>query len=178
MNTAAHKNERKLIGYLLAGVAGMFGFAYLLVPLYGLLCDITGLGGRTGGRADPVAEERIAENRLITVEFIGTLNQGAPWDFKPETSRMTVHPGQFYQTTFLAKNLSNIDMVGQAVPSVAPGSAAKYFQKIECFCFNRQDFKPNEARDMPLVFRIDPDIPEQVTTVTLSYTFFRVENDG
>jgi cytochrome c oxidase assembly protein subunit 11 len=97
----------------------------------------------------------------------------APWEFAPQVTRMEVHPGQYYQTQFHARNLTGQPMVGQAIPSVAPGLAAQHFQKIECFCFVQQPFQPGEGRDMPVTFRIDPALPLEVRTVTLSYTFFK-----
>ena len=167
------RSTRNLVGKLVLVVVGMFGFGYLMVPIYDVLCEITGLNGKTG-----VVEAREANaievdrTREITVEFIANLNQGAAWDFKPETVRMRVHPGQLYTTTYVARNKASRDVVGQAVPSVAPREASKYFNKTECFCFSQQPFAANETKNMPLTFVIDPDIPKSVKTVTLSYTFF------
>jgi cytochrome c oxidase assembly protein subunit 11 len=157
----------KLAGITLA----MFGFGYLLVPIYEVFCDITGLGGRTSNEAATVA---VAPDmsRSVRVEFVASVNANGPWEFRPEVPSMTVHPGQMYTTTYWARNLRDLDVVGHAVPSVAPGTAARYFNKTECFCFTEQQFAPNEGRDMPVIFIIDPDLPAHVETVTLSYTFF------
>ena len=157
----------KLAGITLA----MFGFGYLLVPIYEVFCDITGLGGRTSNQAATVA---VAPDmsRSVRVEFVASVNANGPWEFRPEVPSMTVHPGQMYTTTYWARNLRDLDVVGHAVPSVAPGTAARYFNKTECFCFTEQQFAPNEGRDMPVIFIIDPDLPAHVETVTLSYTFF------
>lgn len=153
----------------------MFGFGYLMVPIYNLLCDITGLNGKTGTlSAIEAAEIVVDRDRMIRVEFTGSLNNYAPWDFKPEVASMMVHPGKQYMTNYIATNKLNRPMVSQAVPSVAPGRAASYFNKTECFCFTAQSFEANESRDMPLVFIIAPDLPKDVDTVTLSYTLFDV----
>jgi cytochrome c oxidase assembly protein subunit 11 len=156
----------------LAGITvAMFGFGYLLVPIYEVFCEITGLGGRTSNEAATVA---VAPDmsRSVRVEFVASVNANGPWEFRPEVPSMTVHPGQMYTTTYWARNLRDLDVVGHAVPSVAPGTAARYFNKTECFCFTEQQFAPNEGRDMPVIFIIDPDLPAHVETVTLSYTFF------
>ena len=170
--------NRRLVGRLLAVTAAMFAFGFAMVPLYDVLCKITGLNGKTGGRVTAVEPMKVDEARTVTVEFVANLNLGAPWEFAPRIARMQVHPGQFYQTHFWARNLADQPMTGQAIPSVAPGLAASHFQKIECFCFNRQLFQAGEGKEMPVTFRIDPQLPADVRTVTLSYTFFRIDNAG
>lgn len=175
--TGASAN-RRLVRRLLWLTAGMFGFGFAMVPLYDVLCQITGLNGKTGGRMAVVEPVAVDESRTVTVEFVASLNVGAPWEFAPKVAKMQVHPGQFYQTQFWAKNLADQPMTGQAIPSVSPGLAATHFQKIECFCFNRQLFKAGEGKDMPVTFRIDPKLPADVRTVTLSYTFFRLDDAG
>jgi cytochrome c oxidase assembly protein subunit 11 len=170
--------NRRLVRRLLLVIVGMFAFGFAMVPLYDVLCKITGLNGKTGGRVVATEPMRIDEARTVTVEFVANLNQGAPWEFAPRVARMQVHPGQFYQTHFWARNLADQPMTGQAIPSVSPGLAASHFQKIECFCFNRQLFQAREGREMPVTFRIDPQLPADVRTVTLSYTFFRIDNPG
>ena len=166
--------NRLLVGKLLLLTLGMFAFGYALVPLYDVFCEITGIGDRTGGAT--VASSLPAEvdlDRLIDVEFVASVNgAGGPWEFRPAVSRLQVHPGKLYKTTFFARNLTGSPLVGQAVPSVTPGQANKYLQKTECFCFTEQRFDSGEARDMPVVFFIDPELPEHLDTVTLSYTFF------
>ncbi len=152
-------------------VVAMFGFGFLLVPLYDVFCDITGVNGKTDDRPAQVVEAPDPD-RLVTVEFLGSVNQNAPWEFRPSVTKMQVHPGKLYDTTFFARNLADEAVVGQAVPSVSPGQAAKYFQKTECFCFTDQAFAAGEGRDMPVRFILDPAIPAHVETVTLSYTFF------
>ncbi len=173
--TAAH---RRVIQRLLVVTAAMFAFGFAMVPLYDVLCQITGLNGKTGGRVVAVEPMKADDSRTITVEFVASLNTGAPWEFAPQVTRMQVHPGQFYQTHFWARNMADQPMTGQAIPSVSPGLAASHFQKIECFCFTRQQFQAGEGKEMPVAFRIDPELSSDVRTVTLSYTFFRIDNAG
>lgn len=157
---------------LLAGA--MFGFGYLMVPIYDIVCDLTGLNGKTGRISSAEAERRgvAAETREITVEFVASVNAGGSWSFTPNERTMTVRPGELYHSSYRAENLRDAHVVGQATPSVTPFAAAKYFNKTECFCFTRQEFEPRGSRDMPLTFVIDPEIPINVDRVTLSYTFF------
>jgi len=151
-------------------VVAMFGFGYLLVPMYNVFCELTGLNGKTVQKAAEVSES--ASDRLVAVEFLASVNENAPWEFRPSVSKMLVQPGKLYDTTFFARNRTNQMLIGQAVPSVAPGQAAKHFQKTECFCFTEQKFDPLEGRDMPVRFILDPELPAYIETVTLSYTFF------
>lgn len=169
-------SNRALTVRLLVFAAGMFAFGFLaLPPLYDLFCDITGFGGRTNTTAAVVAE-RPDETRTIRVEFVATVNSYAPWDFSADVDSMEVHPGKMYFATFSATNRSSESLVAQAVPSVAPVIANEYFKKIECFCFTSQGFAANEARALPLQFIVDPELPEYVDTITLSYTLFKTEN--
>jgi cytochrome c oxidase assembly protein subunit 11 len=157
----------------LAGMAiGMFAFGFLLVPLYDVFCDLAGLGGKTNSAPAVVTAPMPDESRVITVEFVASVNEYAPWEFRPTVSSMEVHPGELYDATFFARNLTGHSLTGQAVPSVAPGSAAKYFRKTECFCFTSQEFAAEEGRDMPLQFIVDSELPEHIDRLTLSYTFF------
>lgn len=165
------KENRKLLTRLLGMAVIMFGFGFALVPLYDVFCEITGFGGRTNSEA-VTAIEAPDLNREIRVEFVTTVNEYAPWDLKPDADSMIVHPGKLYFATFTAENLTDQQKTGQAVPSVAPISAAEHFKKLECFCFENQEFAAKESRAMPLQFIVDPDIPEYVDTITLQYTFF------
>ncbi len=149
----------------------MFGFGFLLVPLYDVFCEITGFAGRTNAAA-AIVEEAPDLTREIRVEFITTVNSYAQFEFAADVSSMTIHPGKMYYATFTAKNLAGVDKVAQAVPSVAPTTAAEYFTKIECFCFTSQEFFAHEERAMPLQFIVNPDLPDFVDTITLQYTFF------
>jgi len=163
--------HRSLTRRLLVLAVLMFGFGFLLVPLYDVFCEITGFGGRTNTTA-AVVEEAPDLSRDIRIEFVTTLNSYAPFEFAADVDSMTVNPGKMYYATFTAKNLTESQRVAQAVPSVAPVSAAEHFTKIECFCFTSQEFGANEARAMPLQFIVDPELPEYVDTITLQYTFF------
>ena len=156
---------------LLVLAAAMFGFGYLLVPLYDVFCEITGFGGRTNTVAES-RQENPDFSRSIRVEFVTTLNEYAPWEFVADRDSMEVTPGKMYYATFTARNLTEDRKVAQAVPSVAPVSASGHFKKIECFCFTNQEFQANEERAMPLQFIVDPDLPEYVDTITLQYTFY------
>ncbi len=180
MKTVGNKNlgHRKIgIAHLFVIPIAMFGFGYLMVPIYDIFCDITGLNGKTGSISTAeVRQLDVDEERLVKVEFISALNQAAPWAFGPAVKSMMVSPGKPYQTHYIATNQLNQVMIGQAVPSVAPNVAASYFNKTECFCFTQQEFQANEEKHMPLTFVVDSGLPEDVTTVTLSYTFFDVNS--
>jgi cytochrome c oxidase assembly protein subunit 11 len=167
-----NSSNASLVTRLLAFAVGMFAFGFfVLPPMYEVFCEITGFGGRTNSTGQAVAEAPDL-SREIRIEFVATVNNYAPWKFEPTVDSMTVNPGKMYYATFDATNLSGEDRVGQAVPSVAPVSASQHFQKIECFCFDMQEFVANEQRSLPLQFIVDPDLPEYVDTITLSYTYF------
>jgi cytochrome c oxidase assembly protein subunit 11 len=157
---------------------GSFVFAFSLVPLYRIACEkVFGITLEAG----PVGEARVAgmqsdSDREITLEFDATVNSRLPWTFRPTQASMRVRPGEIYEATYIARNDSDRAIVGQAVPSVAPSSASTYFAKTECFCFTEQLLKPGEEREMPVRFIVDPDLPEGVHTLTLSYTFFNNEH--
>lgn len=171
---AKPKSHLKVAGKMLALAVGMFGFGYLMVPMYNIICDITGLNGKTGRvSVESVAAAPLAEDREIIVEFVSSINQGGSWIFRPDVKTMTVQPGKLYTTSYYAENLTDDFVVAQATPSVSPFAAAKYFNKTECFCFTRQPFEGKSSKDMPLTFIIDEDLPINVDRVTLSYTFFR-----
>mgnify|MGYP001547396983 FL=1 len=165
------RENRSLVGRLLILAVAMFGFGFALVPLYDVFCEITGFGGRTNTEAVTVVEAPDI-SREIRVEFMTTVNSYAPFEFHADADSMTVHPGKMYYATFTAKNLTASDKVAQAVPSVAPVAAAEHFVKIECFCFDNQQFAANEEKAMPVQFIVDPDLPDYVDTITLQYTFF------
>lgn len=156
---------------LVALALGMFGFGFLLVPLYDVLCDITGIGGRTSD-AIAAAPTTTDVSRRVTVEFVASVNEHAPWEFRPRTATLEVEPGKLYDVTFFARNLTSRRLTGQAIPSVAPGAGAKYLKKTECFCFRSQEFAPAEARDLAVRFYLDPALPKYVDRLTLSYTMF------
>lgn len=169
------RNERSFARIALVALA-MFGFGYLLVPLYDVFCEITGLNGKTGrvDEAAVAARYQPDMSRTVTVQFVANNNLGMPWEFGPVVASMQVHPGKVYATSFTARNPTPQDMVGQAVPSVAPGKASRYFNKTECFCFDQQALAAGETKDMPLRFIVDPNLPKDVHTLTLAYTVFDV----
>lgn len=152
----------------------MFGFGYLLVPLYDVFCDLTGL--RFTADSAQLVPQEIKEDtsRVVTVEFDVTRNQNMPWDIRPAVRRMQVHPGKVYTTSYFAKNETSGLMIGQAVPSVTPYAANRHLIKTECFCFANQPINAGEEVEMPLSFMLNPKLPAQVNVVTLSYTFFDI----
>jgi cytochrome c oxidase assembly protein subunit 11 len=170
MQESTDKKTKALTRKLLIVVISMFGFGFALVPLYDVFCDITGLNGKTDTEAAQVNNEGIDTTRNIKVQFISHITPGMPWEFRPEVAEVEVHPGETKIVKFYAKNVTSGSMMGQTVPSVAPGEAASYFKKIECFCFEQQSLAAQEDIWMPLQFYIDPKIPDDVTMLTLSYT--------
>ncbi len=158
-------------------VVGMFGFGFAMVPLYDLLCEVTGLGGKTGGAYayDPVVA-RIDKSRLIKVNFITNTNAGMPWQFWSDKGGVRVHPGELKDAKFYIKNTTERRMIGQAVASVVPFSAAEYFHKTECFCFSSQMLEPGEQMELRLRFIVDLKLPKNVQTISLSYALFDVTN--
>jgi cytochrome c oxidase assembly protein subunit 11 len=170
------RQNRTLVRKLVVVTIAMFGFGFALVPLYDVLCEVTGLNGKTGQvTAQSVQSARVDTSRWVTIEFTGSVNSGLPWEFRPVVKRVRVHPGQVAEASYFARNLAGETIAGQAVPSVTPRSAAAHFKKIECFCFNRQELKPKEGKEMPLRYIVQPDLPPEVQTITLSYTFFNAD---
>lgn len=168
-------SNNRLVGRSILVAIGMFGFGFALVPLYDIICDVTGLNGKTGTvTAEQAQVMTLDESREIVVEFTGGLNESMPWEFRPAQYSMKVHPGGVYEAEFIARNKTDRDMVGQATPSVAPGAASKYFNKTECFCFTNQPLKAGEEQRMPLRFIVDPGLPKHIKRLTLAYTFFDV----
>ena len=165
---------KKTVKKLMLIVFGMFGFGFAMVPLYDVFCDITGLNGKTSNVAASYDAVSIDTERTITVQFLTRTAKGIPWRFEPMINEVKVHPGERKVVTFYAKNESVNDIIGQAVPSVSPGRAAIYFQKIECFCFNNQPLKASEDVEMGLQFYVDVDLPDDVSTITLSYTLYDI----
>lgn len=152
-----------------------FGFTFSLVPLYRIACEkIFGIRLERGpAEAQAVAAAR--NDRWVTVTFDSSVNSKLPWQFGPNVTQMRVRPGELYETTYFAQNVSDRDIVGSATPSVAPARASQYFNKTECFCFTAQTLAAGQRIDMPVKFIVDPALPEDVRTLTLSYTFFKNE---
>ena len=172
MNRAAE--NRSILVKLLIVAVGMFGFGYGLVPLYKLICEVTGIYDVEKASA-PLANTQVDESRLVTLEFDANIRSDLPWQFRPLQTSVKVHPGQLVQVMYEVRNRSDQAVAGQAIPSYGPQVAAKYFRKLDCFCFTTQSFAAGEVRQMPVVFVIEPGLPRNVDTVTLSYTFFKVE---
>jgi len=179
------RNENtKMMGKLAVITVCMFAFGYALIPLYKHICEITGINilslverqvpgnGLAGEEARNVRNTQVDVSRTITVEF--DANARGPWDFKPETRYVVVHPGELTTVMYEFQNVQNKRMAAQAIPSYAPHQAAAYFNKLECFCFNQYTLEPGEKKRWPVAFVIDPKLSKDVTTITLSYTFFEV----
>lgn len=173
-----NKDNGKMVIKLVAIVIGMFGFGFALVPLYDVFCDLTGINGKTSNTAAVYESVEVDESRTITVEFITRTNTGMPWEFKAQTRRVDVHPGQMSQVDFLVKNPAGRDIVGQAVPSVSPGTAAIYLNKTECFCFNHQPLAAGEEALMPMKFYVDPQLPKDIKFFTVQYTLYDVTSSA
>jgi len=166
--------NRLLLRKLLIIAVVMFGFAYALNPFYRQICEALGLNVLTqkDGTVEFDKNTQVDKTRDVTIEFDG--NAQGPWRFRPTVNSMTVHPGELTTVMYEVVNTQKREMNAQAIPSYAPQSATPYFLKVECFCFKQQTLKANEARQMPVVFYIDPKLPKDVKTITLSYTFFEV----
>ena len=173
MAEGREKDKRRLGLLLGAGALAMFGFGYfVLVPFYQVMCEWS--GQNRVGEAAQVVNTQVDTGRLVTIEFDTNLNR-LPWQFKAERPSIQVHPGELKQVTFEVRNDKSEPVTGQAIPSYGPAYAAQFFNKLDCFCFSQQTLKANEVRQMPVVFVIDPALPKDVKTITLSYTFFEVE---
>ncbi|MFN3578873.1 MAG: cytochrome c oxidase assembly protein [Pseudomonas sp.] len=167
-------STKRLVGRLGLLVVGMFGFGFLLVPIYDVMCEAFGINGKTSGSAYTGSAGVIDENRSVRVQFISTNADGMVWSFGPEANELILHPGETREMNFIAHNPTNKPMIAQAIPSVAPSKAAAYFHKTECFCFTQQVLQPGETVEMPVRFIVDPGLPREVQRLTLSYTIFDV----
>ena len=157
---------------LLAIAAGSFAFGFALVPLYNVLCAVTGYGDQSKLRERFTAIEQPQLDRTVTVEFLADVASAGTFEFRPVVRTVVVHPGQLFTAEFYAHTLTGRDTVAQAVPNIAPSEVAAYFHKTECFCFSPQHFALNEGRDMPVRFIIDPSLPRHIDLITLAYTFY------
>ncbi len=165
---------RKLSLKLIFGAVGMFLFAvFIMPPLYDVFCEVTGIGGKTGGPYE-VTDAGVDTSRSVKVQFVTTNNGAMPWMFSPEVHEVVVHPGEPTRVEFFAKNPTSRDMVGQAIPSVSPFAATEFFNKTECFCFKNQPLEARGEVMLPVVFIVDRDLPAAIKTITLSYTLFDI----
>jgi cytochrome c oxidase assembly protein subunit 11 len=167
--------HRDLVFKLTLFVAGSFAFGFALVPLYDVLCSITGLGNQKSLlRAVTLHADSTAQSRWVTIEFVANLPTIGNWEFSPVVNSIRVHPGQLYEGDFLAHNLTGHDTTAQAVPDIVPSKAAQWFHKTECFCFSPQSFARDEQRIMKVRFFVDPELPNYLDRLTLAYTFYDV----
>ncbi len=173
------KENLRMTGKLAVIAVGMFAFGYALVPIYRAICEMTGINILAlaerevpGAKGKLPANTQVDKSRLITVEF--DTNVRGPWDFKPVVRSLQVHPGELTTVMYQFQNIQNRTMSAQAIPSYAPRQAASHFNKLECFCFSQYTLAPGEKKEWPVAFVIDPRLPKDVTTITLSYTFFEV----
>lgn len=179
-----HKANKKTLGRFSLIAVAMFGFGFALAPMYEAFCSAFGINGRfvdiQDGSYD--ASKKVAnitevdKSRVVTVQFTASRNQNMNWEFKALENIVKVNPGEVRIVKFYARNNTDKTVIAQAVPSISPGQATKYLNKIECFCFTQQTFKPGEAREMPLRFVVDPAMPSKISTLTLAYTFFDTQN--
>lgn len=171
----APSKNKTLVTKLLFAVVGMFAFGFALVPLYDVICDITGLNGKTNNLAvQAEAGQIIDESREITVQFIARESADMDWGFAPSEALVKVKPGAINMISYKVTNSTDKVMVGQAIPSVAPNAAAGHLNKVECFCFEEQVLQPGESADMPLRFFVDPALPADINKLTLSYTLYDI----
>lgn len=166
--------NRRTFGKLVVVAVAMFGFGYALVPVYRQICEVLGINVLTqkDGFVAAPTNSQVDKTRTITIELDG--NSQGPWRFRPTTRSIDVHPGELATVMYEVVNTQGRAVKAQAIPSYAPQSATPHFMKVECFCFQEQTMGPNEARQMPVVFFIDPKLPREVKNITLSYTFFEI----
>ncbi len=166
-------SHTRLVTILVVGVVFMFGFCYMLVPLYNFICKKEGINGKAANSATLINPNmQIDYSRTIKVDFTTTLNKGLSFKFIPLVRHMDIHPGERKLIYFYAENVTGHDITVQAIPSVTPTDAARFLKKTECFCFTQQYFFKNEKADMPVYFFIEPEIDKDIKEVTLSYTLF------
>lgn len=175
--------NRKTVLVLSGVVLAMFGFGFAMVPLYDLFCSVTGIQSisiRSQSRSAviPDGETATATSRWVTVKFDTSVNPNLPWDIQAGKQQMKVHPGQTYNVNFVARNRSSTRIVGQAIPSIAPWQATPYFSKLECFCFNKQTLTGGETTMMPLRFMVSPNLPDDIQSLTLSYSFLKLQDQA
>jgi len=164
--------NRRLARRLTLVAVGMFGFGFALWPLYNVFCNVTGFGGKAIEiRANN--DQAVSSSRVVQIRFDASVNSSLPWQFKPEEKTMKIHLGVPTKALYMAMNPDAEAITGQAIYNISPPEASLYFVKTECFCFTQQTLAANESREMPVIFYVKPDLPEQIKDITLSYTFFR-----
>lgn len=171
------QQNRRLTRSLWWFTLGAFAFGWALVPLYDVLCSVTGYGSKKELLVAAQASKTIDMNRLVTVEFMSSMPTEGSWDFGPDKREIVVHPGQLYEATFHATNLVAQAVTAQAVPSIAPNSATQYFRKTDCFCFTPQHFEANQKRELKVRFFVDPALPRFMDRVTLAYAMYTIPDN-
>ena len=166
--------NRQLLGKLIVIAVLMFGFGYLMIPMYKQICELLGVNVLTQKDGTVKLDKNTQVDTSRTVEIVFDANSQGPWRFRPVQASIKVHPGELNTILYEVVNTQARTVNAQAIPSFAPQSAGQYFKKIECFCFKQQTLKPNEARQMPVMFYVDAKLPQDVKTITLSYTFFEI----
>ncbi len=172
MNEALQRKNKRLVIILAAAALGMFGFGFCLIPIYRMLCQVTGINGKYYQIDELQQTVAVDKSREMIVTFIANNNELLPWDFHANNPVIHLHPGEIIRVSYHAKNKTLSPMTVQAIPSIVPGIAAKYLHKTECFCFQQQTFAAGEEMDMPILFHIDPAIPKNIRHVTVAYTLF------
>ena len=173
-NVNQQSSNRAVLKKLLLLTVGMFGFAYALVPMYNSACN-AGLFIQKREELSAI-NTQVDATRWITVEFVANVNEKMPWKFEPLQKSVRIHPGALTNVSYEVANMTDRKIVGQAAPSYGPALAGKYFKKVQCFCFSKQTMNPHERREMPVVFVVEPGLPKDVNTITLSYTFFELKS--
>ena len=168
------RQNRALTRNLWWGVLGAFAFGWALVPLYDVLCSVTGYGSKKELLTAAQVSKTVDLGRTVTVEMMSTNPTVGEWEFGPEQREIVVHPGQLYEATFRARNMIARPVTAQAVPSIAPNAATQYFRKTDCFCFTPQHFEANQERELKVRFYVDPSLPRNVDRITLAYAMFDV----
>jgi cytochrome c oxidase assembly protein subunit 11 len=174
VNDKQRADNRRLTRQLWLMALGAFAFGFALVPLYDVLCDVTGYGNRDSLRQAADVSESRDTNRRVTVEMISAAPTFGSWEFRPIAATVVVEPGKLYEAKFFARNLQQQAVTGQAIPTIAPSLATRYFHKTECFCFTPQHFDGLEGREMSVRFIVDPDLPSSVDRLTLAYSMYSV----
>jgi len=176
MGNVSKTSNGSLVIRLGLTACAMFAFGFAMVPLYDIFCEVTGI--RIPIKVSEAASitDEPERSRTITLELLGNTNNGAPWEFHPLSDSLEVQTGLMQDTEFFARNLSTAAIRGVATPDIRPAEAGRYFRKVECFCFDEQDFAAGEARNLSVKFYVDPDLPEHIDTITLSYTLFEKQS--
>lgn len=173
MSARDQSDNRSMLGRLAVAAVVMFGFGFLLVPFYEKFCEVTGFYNILQPSGEP-ENTQVDRSRVVTIEFDANTHKDLPWTFRPKQSVVKINPGELTTVTYEVTNTRNHAVTGQAVPSYGPQLAGRYFLKMDCFCFTQQTLQAGETREMPVAFLIDPDLPQDVGTVVLSYTFFEI----